>query len=66
LGVRAIAWVAKRNNVPLLILRGVSDLISVRKGEAEGDLELFSKNARQVMLNLLQDLPSYVAILCQE
>jgi adenosylhomocysteine nucleosidase len=36
-----IAWVAHRNSTPLLILRGVSDLVSPEKMEAEGNLQLF-------------------------
>jgi adenosylhomocysteine nucleosidase len=53
----AIAWIAKRNNARLLILRGVSDLVSLYYGEAEANLELFRANARQVMQSLVRDLP---------
>lgn len=59
----AIAWVANRNNVPVLILRGVTDLVSLDKAEAEGNLSLFRDNARQVMQGLVRDLPQYLAML---
>jgi adenosylhomocysteine nucleosidase len=53
----AIAWIAKRNKTRLLILRGVSDLVSAHHGEAEANLELFRANARQVIEGLMRDLP---------
>lgn len=59
----AIAWVARRNHTPLLILRGVSDLVSPDKAEAQGNPELFATNAARVMQNLLRDLPLWVAAL---
>jgi adenosylhomocysteine nucleosidase len=59
----AIAWVAKRNKVPVLILRGVTDLVSLDKGEAEANLSLFRDNARQVMQGLVSDLPRHLAVL---
>jgi len=62
----AIAWVAKRNRVPVLILRGVTDLVSLDKGEAEGNLLLFRENARHVMQNLVRDLPKYLALLAHD
>jgi nucleoside phosphorylase len=58
----AIAWVAARNEVPVLILRGVTDLVNLNKGEAEGNLPLFHENARQVMQGLVRDLPKYLAL----
>src|SRR5579859_2939009 len=57
----AIAWVANRNHVPLLILRGVSDLVSFEKAEAEGNLGLFAENAGRVMKKLATDLPQWIA-----
>ena len=49
----AIAWVAKRNGVRCLILRGVTDLVSEQGGEAYGNIEIFHENTRQVMKELI-------------
>jgi adenosylhomocysteine nucleosidase len=57
----SIAWVAQKNGTPLLILRGVSDLISVEHAEAEGDHGLWVANAGRVMRGLVEDLPKWVA-----
>lgn len=57
----AIAWVAHRNGAPLLILRGVTDLVSLHSGEAQGNLELFQTNTRRVMSDLVRDLPRWLA-----
>jgi adenosylhomocysteine nucleosidase len=59
----AIAWIAKQNNTPLLIVRGVTDLISLESAEAVGNLQLFRDNARRVMTGLIRDLPLYLAAL---
>ncbi len=56
----AIAWVAKRNGIPVLIIRGVTDLVSLEFGEGEGNLRLFQENARHVMRRLIDDLPKYI------
>jgi adenosylhomocysteine nucleosidase len=62
----AIAWVAKRNSTPLLIVRGVSDLVSIETGEAEGNYALFQDNAARVMQGLIGDLPKWItALQCQ-
>jgi adenosylhomocysteine nucleosidase len=57
----AIAWVAHRNAIPLLILRGVTDLVSPEKAEAQGNLQLFQDNTDRVMRNLVADLPKWLA-----
>jgi len=57
----AIAWVAHRNAVPLLILRGVTDLVSPEKAEAQGNLQLFQENTARVMRDLLAALPAWLA-----
>lgn len=62
----AIAWVAKRNNTRCLILRGVSDLVGVDGGEADGgsayaDANVFRDGARMVMEPLLRTLPEWLA-----
>src|SRR5436309_15091739 len=57
----AIAWFAKRNQTPLLIMRGVSDLISLKKGEAEMNCALWVENTRRVMAVPVVRLPSWIA-----
>jgi adenosylhomocysteine nucleosidase len=57
----AIAWVAKRNNARLLILRGVSDLVNPEGGEAYGNYELFIRRTREIMKRLLEQLPDWLA-----
>jgi adenosylhomocysteine nucleosidase len=59
----AIAHVAKLHSVRLLILRGVSDLVGPRGGEALGNLQLFQTQAAVIMRSLLQDLTQFVPYL---
>jgi adenosylhomocysteine nucleosidase len=59
----AIAWVAKQNTTPLLILRGVSDLVSFEKAEAQGNEALFVENAKRVMHGLIRDLSKWMRAL---
>ena len=56
----AIAWVAGRNNVRCLILRGVTDLVGPQGGEAYGSLEFFNQACLQVMTCLLEALPHWI------
>jgi adenosylhomocysteine nucleosidase len=49
----AIAYVAKRNNKKILILRGVSDLVSNQHGETYGNFNLFAQRTDTVMTRLL-------------
>jgi adenosylhomocysteine nucleosidase len=56
----ALAWVAHRNRVPVLILRGVSDLVGIEGGEAYANLSAFEAGARVVMKRLFDDLPSWL------
>jgi nucleoside phosphorylase len=56
----ALAWVAQRNNARLLILRGVSDLVSEEGGEAYGDIEIFNERARGIMQQLIEQLPEWL------
>ncbi len=56
----SIAFVAKRNNVPCLILRGVSDLVGKKGGEAYGDLSLYKDSARKIMTHLMNTLPAWI------
>ncbi len=57
----AIAWVALRSNTPCLILRGVTDLVSNKGGEAYDGITFFQQSARQIMFSLLDDLPEWLA-----
>ncbi len=57
----AIAWVAKRNGVRPLILRGVTDLVGVSGGEAYGDYELFIQRTREIMKKLFDQLPKWLS-----
>lgn len=56
----AIAWVAKRNGVRCLILRGVTDLVGAAGGEAYGNIELFHERTREVMKQLVEQLPGWI------
>ena len=56
----AIAWVAHRNGTPVLILRGVTDLVSAVGAEAEGNPQLFHEHAAVVMQKLIADLPKWL------
>ncbi len=53
----AIAWVAHKNNVRVLILRGVTDLVGGDGGEAYGNIELFRERTKTVMRELFRQLP---------
>jgi adenosylhomocysteine nucleosidase len=58
----AIAYIAARNGVRCLILRGVSDLVSDAGGEAyDGTLQAFDEGAGAVMGSLLLALPDWLA-----
>jgi adenosylhomocysteine nucleosidase len=57
----AIAWVAKRNSVRCLILRGVTDLVGEGGGEAyNGNIQVFHDNATVIMRQLLESLPGWL------
>ena len=56
----AIAWVAKKNNVRVLILRGVTDLVGGDGGEAYGNIELFRERTKTVMSELFRQLPEWL------
>jgi adenosylhomocysteine nucleosidase len=56
----AIAWVAKRNNLPCLILRGVSDLVDPTEGEAYGNYAFFEEQTRLIINNLVEHLPAWL------
>lgn len=56
----ALAWVATRNNARLLILRGVSDLVSENAGEAYSNIEMFNERAKVIMQQLVEQLPEWL------
>jgi adenosylhomocysteine nucleosidase len=56
----ALAWVAQRNNARLLILRGVSDIVSEKGGEAYNNIEIFNERARGIMEQLIEQLPDWL------
>jgi adenosylhomocysteine nucleosidase len=58
----AIAFVAARNAVPCLILRGVTDLVGSQGGEAYGNINLFETATRGVLERLIQNLPAWLAL----
>ncbi len=56
----AVAWVAARANVPVLILRGVSDLVGPTGGEAYENMAAFEAGALEVLQSLLAHLPQWL------
>ena len=56
----AIARVAARNHVKLLILRAVTDVVSPQAGEAYGNEDLFVKRTAAQMSRLLDSLPAWL------
>jgi adenosylhomocysteine nucleosidase len=57
----AIAWVAARNGVRCLILRGVTDLVGPDGGEAyAGNLAVFERGTLRVFETLLPWLPDWI------
>jgi adenosylhomocysteine nucleosidase len=56
----ALAWVAQKNGKRLLILRGVSDLVSEKEGEAYDNLGLFHQRTRDIMRRLFEQLPDWL------
>jgi predicted enzyme related to lactoylglutathione lyase len=56
----AIAWVAQKNGLGCLILRGVTDLVGATGGEAYGNLEIFHENTKSVMKTLIEQLPDWL------
>src|SRR5262249_23181849 len=57
----AIAYIAARNKVRCLILRGVSDLIG-ETGEAYGNVGVFCEGTEAVFHVLLRHLPAWIAL----
>ncbi len=57
----AIAYVARANRTPALILRGVSDLVGEEGGEAYGNAGIFEEGTRRVMTTLIGQLPFWLS-----
>jgi hypothetical protein len=57
----AIAWVARCNQVPCLILRAVSDLVDETSGEAYGDIGFFERQCQAIMAEFAQHLPGWLS-----
>lgn len=58
----AIAWVAARNGVRCLILRGVTDLVGSGGGEAyDGNLHVFVQGTRRVFEQVLPHLAGWIS-----
>jgi adenosylhomocysteine nucleosidase len=58
----AIAWVANKNRVRCLILRGVTDLVGSGGGEAYGNFDLFQQRTNEVMERLVKQLEEWLDI----
>ena len=56
----ALAWVAQKNDVRLLILRGVSDMVSEQGGESYDNIEIFNQRAKDIMKQLFDQLPDWL------
>ncbi len=56
----AIAWVANKNRVRCLILRGVTDLVGSGGGEAYGNFDLFQQRTNEVMRQLVELLRGWI------
>jgi adenosylhomocysteine nucleosidase len=56
----AIAWVATRNQMPCLILRGVTDLVDEGGGETYGNYGLLQQRTDQVMRRILDSLAGWI------
>lgn len=57
----AIAWVAARQAIPCLILRGVTDLVGESGGDAyEGNAHVWVEVTQQIMADLVAQLPLWL------
>ena len=56
----AIAWVAARNRLRTLILRGVTDLVDSQGSAAYGNLDYFENAAYGIMEQLVRCLPDWL------
>ena len=56
----SLAWVARKNNARLLILRAVSDLVDEKGGEAYDNISLYKERTKDIMRRLIEQLPDWV------
>ncbi|PKO12275.1 MAG: hypothetical protein CVU39_24835 [Chloroflexi bacterium HGW-Chloroflexi-10] len=56
----AIAWVCARTQRPCLILRAVTDLVSIQGGEAYGTLAFFQQATQEVISAMFAALPGWI------
>ena len=58
----SIAYVCHKNNVKLLILRGVSDLVGPNGGDAYGQRTVWVEAAERIMKTLFKSLPEWLGL----
>ena len=58
----AIAWVANKNRVGCLILRGVTDIVGTKGGEAYGNIDLFHQRTDEIMDLLIKQLGAWIQV----
>ncbi len=56
----AIAWVANKNRIRCLILRGVSDIVGAGGGEVYGNFSLYQQRTDQIMDRLTKQLGAWI------
>lgn len=56
----SIAYTCKRNNKKVIILRGVTDLVTANGGEAYGNNQVFVNGTEVVMKKLIRQLPNWL------
>lgn len=56
----SIAYTCKRNNKRVIILRGVTDLVNTKGGEAYGNEQFFQNGTDVVMKKLIRQLPAWL------
>jgi adenosylhomocysteine nucleosidase len=59
----AIAYTARRNHKKVIILRGVTDIVGKKTGEAYGNVNLFAERTEGVMKHLFGELPTLIRYL---
>jgi adenosylhomocysteine nucleosidase len=58
----SLAWVARKNDARLLILRMVSDMVSAEGGEVYGNIETYQARAQVIMKQLVDQLPGWLRV----
>jgi adenosylhomocysteine nucleosidase len=58
----AIAWVANKNRVKCLILRGVTDIVGSGGGEAYGNFGLYQQRTDEIMQRLTAQLADWIQV----